>query len=153
MQPQHSAPRRSTTSLKVQGKKRFRIKTVASVPDVSGLDLRSAALAYAEAGWFVFPLSPGTKDQPVVKFSNESSRDREQIAAWWDENPDYGIALHVGRSGAVVFDLDEDSLDALPRELGEALRQGVVQKTRTGDGDRGHYDPSRDFRRAPLKGG
>lgn len=41
---------------------------------------------------------------------SRSSRDPEQIRRWWADNPNYGIALHVGRSGAVAFDLDGNSL-------------------------------------------
>ncbi|MDP0400386.1 bifunctional DNA primase/polymerase [Tsukamurella strandjordii] len=103
------------------------------------MDLPAAALAYAEAGWFVFPLAPGTKHQPVVKFSTESSRDPDQIRKWWTENPDYGIGLHVGRSGLVVFDVDRSSLDELPPDMAEALAQGAHQSSRQGVGDRGHY--------------
>lgn len=110
-----------------------------AIPDVFGLSLKDAALAYAEAGWFVFPLAPGTKDQPVVKFGTESSCDPEQIREWWGENPDYGIGLHVGRSGAVVFDLDRSSFDDLPPDMAEALRAGMRQSSRQGEGDRGHY--------------
>lgn len=110
-----------------------------SVPEVTGLSLADAALAYAEAGWFVFPLAPGSKDQPVVKYSTQSSRDPEQIREWWTENPDYGIALHVGRSGAVVFDLDRSSLGDLPPEMANALTVGVRQSSRCGTTDRGHY--------------
>ncbi|MFT3663317.1 MAG: bifunctional DNA primase/polymerase [Gordonia sp. (in: high G+C Gram-positive bacteria)] len=106
---------------------------------MTDLGLRDAALAYAEAGWFVFPLAPGRKDQPVVKYSTESTRDPDQINEWWQANPDYGIALHVGRSGAVAFDLDRDDLAELPGDMADALRLGVFQSSRRGMSDRGHY--------------
>ncbi|MFD0926558.1 bifunctional DNA primase/polymerase [Williamsia deligens] len=110
-----------------------------SIPDVAGLSLREAALAYAEAGWFVFPLIPGAKGQPVVKFSTESTRDPAQIARWWDEDPDRGIGGHVGRSGAVAFDLDNARLDELPAAIAQGLRSGRVQLSRRDNPDRGHY--------------
>ena len=58
-------------------------------------------------------------------------------------NPDYGIALHCGRSGAIVFDLDVDSLDAFSvygrDDIADALLgAGAIHGTRR-DGDRGHY--------------
>ena len=67
----------------------------------------------------------------------------DQIRRWWTANPNYGIALHCGRSGAGVFDYDQGSLEALAGygrgELADALMSaGAVQGTRV-DGDRGHY--------------
>ncbi|OQQ31012.1 hypothetical protein A6410_05110 [Prescottella equi] len=69
----------------------------------------------------------------------KSTRDPEQIREWWGGNPDYGIALHSGRSGAVVFDLDVDELTDLPEVLREALQHGKFQSTRRGANARGHY--------------
>jgi hypothetical protein len=114
-----------------------------TVPDVAGLTLMEAALAYAEAGWFVLPTAPGDIKNPgsVVggKWYELSSRNTDQIRRWWTANPDYGIALHCGRSGAIVFDLDVGDLDTVPGRLAEALRAAdVIQLTRR-SGDRGHY--------------
>lgn len=118
-----------------------------SIPDVSGLSMADAALAYVEAGWYVLPTDPGDIKNPgsVVKgkWHEKSSRDPDQIRRWWEANPNYGIALHCGRSGAGVFDLDEDSLDALRvmgrGDLADALATATaVQGTRR-DGHRGHY--------------
>jgi hypothetical protein len=114
-----------------------------TVPDAPGPSMRVAALAYAEAGWYVLPTDPADIKNPgsVVggKWQLRSSRDSEQIRRWWADNPNYGIALHCGRSGAVVFDLDADDLDALPTWLAEALRGAdAIQLTRP-TGDRGHY--------------
>lgn len=114
-----------------------------SVPDLVGHSLCDAALAYAEAGLYLLPTDPADIKNPgsVVggKWQRRSSRDPDQIRAWWAQNPSYGIALHCGRSGAIVFDLDVDDLDALPRGLAEALRSAdSIQLTRDA-GDRGHY--------------
>lgn len=112
------------------------------VPDVTGLSLRDAALAYVEAGWFVLPVEPGEKSPGSVVGSgwqHQSSRDPAQIREWWDEDPGYGIALHLGPSGAVAFDLDNAALDQLPREIADGLRQGVCQLSRRDNPDRGHY--------------
>jgi hypothetical protein len=113
-----------------------------TVPDVGGLGLLDAALAYASAGWFVLPVEPGTKNPGSVVgagWQHQSSRDPERIRRWWDENPDYGIALHVGRSGGVIFDLDNAALDELPRDIADGLRQGACQLSRRDNPDRGHY--------------
>ncbi|MCZ4519509.1 bifunctional DNA primase/polymerase [Rhodococcus ruber] len=99
----------------------------------------------AQAGWYVLPTSSDpaeTKRPGSVVGSHwhwESSRDLDQIERWWEDDPDRGVALHVGRSRAIGFDLDADSLDGLPTDLAKALRTGLVQKTRTGGTDRGHY--------------
>jgi Bifunctional DNA primase/polymerase, N-terminal len=117
------------------------------VPDVTGMSLLNAALAYAEAGWFVLPTDPADIKNPgsVVSghWQSKSSRDADQIRRWWKANPNYGIALHCGRSGAIVFDLDLDSLKAISAygrdDIATALAGAtVVQGTRR-DGDRGHY--------------
>lgn len=112
------------------------------IPNVDGLTLTEAALAYVSAGWFVVPVRPGTKSPGSAlgkEWPDQSSRDPGQIEQWWDENPDYGIALHVGKSGAIVFDLDVENLNDLPGEMREGLRKGRFQSTRRGTNDRGHY--------------
>ncbi|MGV9713983.1 bifunctional DNA primase/polymerase [Gordonia sp. NPDC003424] len=109
---------------------------------MNGLIPVESALAYAEAGWFVLPVAPGSKNPGSVvgdDWQHKSTRDTEQIRKWWSRNPDYGIALHPGRSGGVVFDFDKPSFDVLPPAWAEELRQGVWQKSRAGETDRGHY--------------
>lgn len=128
-----------------------------SIPDVNGLSVLDAALAYAAAGWYVLPMVSGSKNPGSVVgkgWPEKSSRDPAQIEAWWADKPGqqpHSIALHVGRSGAVVFDLDypdrladdvaADKLQA--KRIAKALRQGAVQRSRptTPDGQlhRGHY--------------
>src|SRR4051812_32981921 len=87
--------------------------------DASTLD---AALAYAAAGWYVLPIKRGTKNPGSVlgtRWQEQSSRDHEVIISWFS-GTDHGIALHCGRSGAVVFDVDTPA--ALPTVLAEAFR-------------------------------
>jgi hypothetical protein len=117
--------------------------------DVTGMALAQAAHAYAVAGWYVLPVAPGSKNPGGVvggDWCSQSSRDADQIAAWWAENPNYGIALHVGRSGAVAFDLDHSNYvllvtiaeDGRP-DIADALETaGAINGTRS-TGDRGHY--------------
>src|SRR6478736_204142 len=77
------------------------------IPHLSeDVDTLTAALKYAEAGWFVLPVKPETKNAGSVLgkgWHTKSSRDPKQIAAWFAAT-DYQIALHVGRSGAIAFD-------------------------------------------------
>jgi hypothetical protein len=108
------------------------------VPDVGvDDDPLSAALAYAAAGWFVVPVKRGTKHPGSVlgnDWQTQSSRDPQQIAAWF-AGEDHGVALHVGRSGAVAFDGDHPELLG-----GTALLQAIVdrqppqQRTRPAEG-------------------
>ena len=117
-----------------------------ALPDVVGLSLGEAALVYAETGWYVLPVKPGSKSPGSVVGANwheKSSRDPDQIRVWWSDNPDYGIAVHCGRSGAGAFDLDINELEQIARDgrpdIAEALQSaGAIQATRR-EGDRGHY--------------
>lgn len=106
--------------------------------ETSALD---AALAYAEAGWFVVPVRYGTKNPGSVagaKWQELSTRDPEQIRAWWASS-NYGIALHIGKSGGIVVDLDN------PEKMPEVLQRAIdelnppYQSTRRGDTGRGHF--------------
>lgn len=116
------------------------IAVTLTVPDVHGLDMLGAALAYAAAGWYLVPVRRGTKHPGSVLLGGwheQSSRDPRQIAAWF-AGTDHGIALHAGRSGVVVFDVDTP--DRLPPVLGDALARGGPpwQATRAGVTNRGH---------------
>lgn len=112
------------------------------VPEISPDDSTlTAALKYAAAGWYVLPVDQGTK-RPAAELGNnwglKSSRDMAQITAWF-AGTSYGIGLHVGRSGAVAFDVDHP--DRLPSPLRRAVNEchPPHQRTRIDDPDRGHY--------------
>lgn len=114
-----------------------------SVPSVGEEDALTAALAYAEAGWYVLPVKRGTKNPGSVLgggWHTRSSRDLEQLVAWF-AGADHGIALHVGRSGAVAFDVDDPQALADVPVLVRALHgtPGPVQTTREGLTGRGHF--------------
>jgi AAA domain/Bifunctional DNA primase/polymerase, N-terminal len=102
-----------------------------------------AALAYAEAGWYVIPVSregdeTGKNPGSLLggDWPRKSSRDSDQIREWFSSAyPPRNIALHVGRSGAVVFDHDQKEL---PRALQDAIRQTHPPKQSTPSGG-AHY--------------
>lgn len=102
-----------------------------------------AALAYGQSGLYVVPTDPDEIKNPGsvlgARWPEQSTRDPKLIEQWWTDNPDYGIAFHVGRSGAVVFDLDRSDAADVPAEILSALRLGRIQLTRTDNDVRGHY--------------
>ncbi|MEM9656329.1 MAG: bifunctional DNA primase/polymerase [Actinomycetota bacterium] len=110
--------------------------------------LLNSALAYAEAGWPIFPLRPGTK-RPAFPNHTEATCDRsdrrchdghtgwearatldtDRIETAWRHRP-YGIGIACGPAGLLVVDLDpakgdqpsgSDSLEFLEGRAGHQL--------------------------------
>lgn len=112
-----------------------------SIPEVTDSDALAAALAYAAAGWYVLPVRTDTKHPGSVvgsKWPSLSTRDAKTITAWF-AGTDHGIALHCGRSGAVVLDVDNP--DQVPNDVLAAMETTgcPYQSTRKGQPGRGHY--------------
>src|SRR6476469_6552533 len=127
-------------------------------PDAGTID---AAVAYIAAGWYVLPIDSTTKHAGSVLgkgWPAKSSRDPKQIVAWFAGSKD-GIALHVGRSGAVVFDVDAP--EEMPLILSDTLfpLDPPHQSSRVDAAGRGHYlfavPPGRNFSNGAgkLRGG
>lgn len=114
------------------------------LPDVTGMTLATAALTYAQAGWFVFPVRPNSKKPAVGDWDAQSTRDPKRIAAWWKRNPRYGIALHVGKSGAVAFDFDHLTFVV----LAEAGRDDIADALANAGGINGTRKPEISTERA-----
>lgn len=114
--------------------------TKLSVPIIEpGDDNLTAALKYAEAGWYLLPVKRGSKHPGSVlgrHWQSKSTRDSKVITGWL-AGTDHGIALHCGRSGAVVFDVDTPA--KLPEVLREHLDAAPYQSTRDNNPGRGHY--------------
>jgi hypothetical protein len=112
------------------------------VPEIGpDADTITAALAWAAAGVYVLPVRQATKHPGSVvgkHWQAKSSRDPQQIAAWF-AGTDYALALHVGRSGLVVFDVDKPA--KLPTVLSDAFDSAAppYQSTREDVPGRGHY--------------
>lgn len=110
--------------------------------------LRRAALTYANAGWPVFPLRPGSKRPATpnhtaencdgsdprctaghVGWEGRATTDLGRIERAWDRRP-YGIGIACGRAKLIVIDLDvpkaggitgAEALRTLEHEHGERL--------------------------------
>lgn len=96
---------------------------------------RRVALWAASQGWHVFPLRPGTKiaaracdecspSAPATYQAHDpetcpcpslgrhchglyaATTDTAVIGTWWDENSQYNVGVHAGRSGLLILDLD-----------------------------------------------
>lgn len=113
-----------------------------TVPDVTGMDAMTAAFAYAKAGLYVGPVKKGTKHPGSIlgkQWQSTTTREPQVIADYWLTHTDAGIFLHVGRSGAIVLDVDTPT--KLPNVLTDALTKhpAPFQRTRRSDAARRHY--------------
>jgi replicative DNA helicase len=114
-----------------------------TVPDVTGLDTLTAALAYAKGGWYVGWHRRGTKNPGSLMGSDwqqKTTRDPQVLTAML-AGTDHGIFLHAGRSGAVIIDVDTVAELAACPPLVDAIAAHIkaghpVQSTGPG---RGHY--------------
>lgn len=113
-----------------------------SIPDIGDDDDNlTAALKYANAGWYILPVKPGTKHPGSIVgngWPSMSSQDPKTITAWY-AGTDNGIALHAGRSGAVILDVDD--YDNIPDDIIAAIEttECPYQSTRADEPGRGHY--------------
>lgn len=89
-------------------------------------NLVDRALALAADGFRVFPIKPGKKFPPLVKWREASSADPRIIESWWQKWPNANIGIDTGKSGLLVVDVDvkdgkdgQESLDMLELEYGE----------------------------------
>jgi Bifunctional DNA primase/polymerase, N-terminal len=100
-----------------------------------------AALANAAAGWYVGPVKAGTKHPGSIlgrDWQRQTARDPRVISAWF-AGTSHRVFLHAGRSGAVIFDVDNP--DNLPAPIRQAIEQCKPphQCTRPDNRRRGHY--------------
>ena len=92
-----------------------------SVPiETERMTVRKAALAWASNGFYVLPIQSISKHAGSVvglRWPEKSSRDQEQIERWFSNESPLGLAIHLGKSGAIAFDVDDPSF--LPHRLRE----------------------------------
>jgi len=78
-------------------------------------DVLTAALAYAEEGFRVFPCRKGTKIPATQHGCKDATTDVPTIKAWWAEGPQYNVAIATG-DGLYVVDVDDPG-STLPQSL------------------------------------
>lgn len=74
------------------------------------------ALALAVNGFEVFPVKPGEKSPPFVKFSLEATGDPEAVAELWQKHPAANIGLRTN-GGTLVLDRDTKEAARFVAEL------------------------------------
>jgi hypothetical protein len=116
--------------------------TLSVPPQTELMTVREAAIAWAKNGFYVLPIKPSSKHAGSVVglgWPEKSSRNQDQIEKWFSTEPSHGIAIHLGKSGAIAFDVDD------PAQLPHRLREWVMlenvpfQSTRKQEAMRGHY--------------
>jgi RecA-family ATPase len=92
-----------------------------------------AALEHAAEGFRVFPLAPGTKDQPIGRWLKMATTNPEQIKAWWRENPNYNIAIDTTDLFVIDIDVLKGGAETwLVHELFEEIPETREAETRHG---------------------
>ena len=65
------------------------------------------ALAFAEAGWPVFPCQPGQKVPATRHGFQDATTDPGQITRWFTRHPGWNLAVATGAPGPDVLDVDQ----------------------------------------------
>ena len=94
--------------------------------------LHSAARAYAQRGWAVFPIKPGEKVPATHHGCKDATTDVGQVDGWWGRC-EYNIGVATGApSGIWVLDVDgTEGLDSLAH-LGHGVPGTLTQFTPSG---------------------
>jgi len=105
-----------------------RLTTPFAIADLPAAPNRALALELARAGLHVFPVRGAGPDAkkpcPSVRWGDDATTDAAAIDGWWRRWPDAMPAIHLGRSGLLVVDLDRhdggaDGLEAWAEVSGE----------------------------------
>jgi Bifunctional DNA primase/polymerase, N-terminal len=69
-------------------------------------DVLGQALAYAAAGWPVFPCKPDQKAPDTIHGFKDATTDPAVIRAWWPSRSPRNVAIATGEPGPDVLDVD-----------------------------------------------
>ena len=84
--------------------------SVADAPTETGNQALDAALTYANYGYRVIPIGPGTKHPPLPEWQNQATTNPDTIRLWWRNNPNYGVGIATGHyNGRWLFCVDVDT--------------------------------------------
>lgn len=70
-----------------------------------GIVTRADAIAAAERGWAIFPITPGEKAAKLKDWPNKACADPVRVARYWPSER-HNIGIATGKSNLVVVDLD-----------------------------------------------
>jgi hypothetical protein len=144
---------------------RHQIPAVSSTADQRGLvavsrpatasDLLSAALAYAAAGWPVFPCEVGGKPPVTVHGFKNAVSAEDRIREWWHGKP-FNIGMPTGSGTADVLDIDNrpdgTGWAAFGALKAAGLLRGAFRLVRTPSGGGHLYFAGTGQRGGSLKG-
>jgi len=106
-----------------------------------------AALEYAQRGWSVFPIRPGSKIPLTPRGHHSATTDEATIRSWWDRWPDAGIGIPTGPHICVV---DKDPRNGGQKTMDAIIAEhGPLPNTPTvitgGGGEHLYFDPDPTF--------
>lgn len=94
-----------------------------------GATLERDAVKLAVEGFDVFPVTPGRKDPPLVRFTQAATSDPIAVAEFWHKHPAANIGV---RTGGGTFVLDVDSYKPGAQRLDIEIPETTTVKTPRG---------------------
>lgn len=113
-----------------------------SVPSFDGSETNlECAIRYQSCGWWIVPVLHKSKHPGSVLGMNWpelASNSQQDAENWFSNRPDLGIALVMGKSRAIAFDVDHfQNLPLRDREL--FIESGAPFQSTRDEHGRGHY--------------
>lgn len=88
--------------------------------DAEALDFKATALALAEQGLRVFPVTPNAKKPPLLKsWEKRASTEAQAIERWWGKTPEANVGIHCANLLVVDIDADKNGLASIKEQIAE----------------------------------